>query len=108
SEVDVAVAAKALLEADGERVRVVSAPCFNEFERQDAAYRNSVLPRGVPRVAIEIGVTEPWRGVVGEGGLVRGWDRFGASAPDKVIQKEFGFTPDAVADKIRAWRKQRA
>ena len=57
------------------------------------------------RVAIEIGVTEPWRGVVGDGGLVIGHDDFGASAPDKEIQKQFGFTPEAVAAKIEAWRK---
>ena len=49
-------------------------------------------------------MTTPWRGVVGDGGLVLGWDNFGASAPDKVIQKEFGFTPEAVAEKIRSWR----
>src|SRR5262249_42214917 len=57
SEVEVAVAAKKLLDEKGERVRVVSAPCWNAFERQDAAYRESVLPAGVKKVAIEIGVT---------------------------------------------------
>jgi transketolase len=102
SEVEVAVAAKKILDAAGERVRVVSAPCWNLFERQDAAYRDAVLPRGPFRVAIEIGVTEPWRGVVGLDGLVIGHDDYGASAPDKVIQKEFGFTPEAVAARIRA------
>jgi transketolase len=105
SEVEVAIAAKALLDAEGEAVRVVSAPCWNLFERQDAAYRDAVLPPGVKRVAIEIGVTEPWRGVVGDSGLVIGHDGFGASAPDRELQKQFGFTPDAVAAKIRAWKK---
>jgi transketolase len=56
----------------------------------------------VRRVAIEIGVTEPWRAVVGPGGIVIGHDDFGASAPDKVIQKEYGFTPEAVAARVRA------
>ncbi len=102
SEVEVAVGAKKILDEKGERVRVVSAPCWTLFERQDAAYRDSVLPRGPRRVAIEIGVTEPWRGVVGLDGLVIGHDTFGASAPDKVLAKEFGFTPEAVAAKIRA------
>jgi transketolase len=105
SEVEIAVGAKKVLDAEGERVRVVSALCWDQFEREDAAYREQVLPAGVKRVAVEIGVTAPWRGVVGDGGLVIGHDDFGASAPDKVIQKELGFTVDAVAMKIRAWRK---
>jgi transketolase len=102
SEVEVALGAKKILDGEGERVRVVSMPCWNAFERQDAAYRDSVLPRGVRRVAIEIGVSEPWRGVVGDGGLVIGRDDFGASAPDKVLQKEFGFTPEAAVARIKA------
>jgi transketolase len=105
SEVEVAVGAKKILDASGERVRVVSAPCWDLFERQDAAYREAVLPPGPCRVVVEIGVTAPWRGVVGLDGLVIGRDNFGASAPDKVIQKEFGFTPDAVAAKILAHRR---
>jgi transketolase len=104
SEVEVAVAAKKQLDAAGERVRVVSAICWDKFEREDASYQAEVLPRGVPRVAIEIGVSLPWRGIVGDGGLVIGRDDFGASAPDKVLAKEFGFTPDAVVAKIKSWR----
>ncbi len=105
SEVEQAVAAKKLLEAGGgERVRVVSAPCWDQFEREDAAWRDAVLPPGLPRAVIEIGVTAPWRGVVGERGLVIGLDHFGLSAPDKAIQKELGFTPEAIAGKLEAWR----
>jgi transketolase len=104
SEVEIAVAAKKILDAEGERVRVVSAPCWSVFERQDAAYRDRVFPPGVRRVAIEIGVTEPWKGVVGPDGLVIGLDRFGASAPDKELQKQFGFTPEAVVARIKAAR----
>jgi transketolase len=106
SEVEIAIGAKKILEGKGERVRVVSVPCWNAFERQDASYKASVLPAGVKKVAIEIGVTEPWRGVVGTDGLVIGLDTFGHSAPDKDIQKHLGFTPEAVAEKIGAWLKK--
>jgi transketolase len=105
SEVDVALGAKAILDAEGERVRVVSAPCWDAFEREDRAYRKAVLPPGVPRVVVELGVTAPWRGVVGEDGLVIGHDGFGISAPDTVIREHLGFTPAAVAAKIRAWKQ---
>jgi transketolase len=104
SEVELAVGAKKILDGEGERVRVVSMPCLDAFQREDAAYRDSVLPPGVPRVAIEIGVSAPWSSVVGEKGLVIGHDDYGASAPDKEIAKQFGFVPDAVAKKVRAWR----
>lgn len=103
SEVSVALEAKKQLEQKGQRVRVVSALCWEQFEREDAAYRASVLPSGVKRVAIEIGRSEPWRGVVGDGGLVIGLDEFGRSAPAKDLQKAFGFTPDAVVAKIATW-----
>jgi len=103
SEVQVALAAKPALEAAGHKIRIVSAPCWEAFEREEAAYRDQVLPPGVKRVVVEIGRSAPWRGVVGQGGLIIGWDDFGASAPDKDIQKNFGFTPDHVAEKIRQW-----
>jgi transketolase len=102
SEVHVAIGAKKLLDAKGHRARVVSVPCFEEFQRQDAAYRESVLPRSVPRVVVEIGRSYPWRGLTGENGLVIGWDDFGASAPDKEIAKHFGFTAEAIAAKIES------
>jgi len=101
SEVEVAVGAKKILDGQGERVRVVSAPCWNQFEREDASYRDAVLPPGVRRVVLEMGVSAPWRSVVGERGLVIGRDDFGNSAPDRVLQEHFGFTPEAVAAKIR-------
>jgi transketolase len=105
SEVELAVGAKAKLEAAGQKVRVISAPCWEAFQRQDAAYRDELLPRGVKRVVIEIGRSDPWRGVVGPDGLVIGWDDFGTSAPNKDIQQHFGFTIDAVTEKIRQWLK---
>ncbi len=104
SEVEVAMGVQRILNGAGEHVRVVSAPCWEAFERQDPAYWEEVLPTGVPRVVIELGISAPWRGITGNSGLVFGLDRFGASAPDKVLQKEFGFTPEAIAEKIKARR----
>ncbi|MGH7436603.1 MAG: transketolase-like TK C-terminal-containing protein, partial [Polyangiaceae bacterium] len=103
SELYLAAGARAKLEADGKKVRVVSAMCLELFEKQDAAYRERVFPKGVRRVSIEAGRTPPWRSVVGDEGLTIGIDHFGASAPDKVLGEKFGFTIDAVVAKIRAW-----
>ena len=100
SEVHVAVAARDELEKAGRKVRVVSAPCLERFARQDAAYRKAVLPDGVKKVAIEAGRTPPWLSVIGEGGLTIGVDRFGASAPDKVLGEKFGLTASSVAKRI--------
>ena len=105
SEVSLAVDAKKLLDLKGERVRVVSGLCLERFAREDAAYRDSVLPPGVPRVSIEVGITLPWRALVGDTGLTIGIDHFGASAPAKTIAKEFGFVPEAIAAKIEAWKR---
>ncbi len=105
SEVQLAVGAREKLEAQGKKVRVVSALCLETFAEQDAAYRESVLPKGVKRVSIEVGRTEPWKGWVGDGGLTIGIDHYGASAPDKVLAQKFGFTVDAVLAKIEAWLK---
>ncbi|MFO0555508.1 MAG: hypothetical protein U0271_44435, partial [Polyangiaceae bacterium] len=66
-------------------------------------YQESVLPPRVPRVSIELGITTPWHSIIGRRGLAIGHDTFGASAPAKVLAKQFGFTPDAVAAKVRAW-----
>lgn len=103
SEVQLAVGARAKLEASGKKVRVVSALSLEVFAEQDEAYKKRVLPPGVRRVSIEAGRTDPWRGVVGESGLCIGIDRFGASAPDKVLGEKFGLTVDAVTAKIAAW-----
>ncbi|WP_310451634.1 transketolase [Sulfuritalea sp.] len=95
SEVEIALKAQAAMEAEIP-VRVVSMPCTSIFDRQDAAYRESVLPKGVPRVAIEAGVTDGWHKYVGAAdagqGAVIGLDRFGESAPAGQLFKEFGFT----------------
>ena len=106
SEVPLALGARERLQAEGVAVRVVSMPCTQAFDRQDAAYRAKVLPRGVPRVAVEAGVTEGWHKYVGAAddphGRVVGLDRFGESAPAGVLFKHFGFTPEAVAAAVRA------
>jgi len=101
SEVALATAARVALAGEGVGARVVSLPCTEVFERQDDAYRASVLPRGVPRLAVEAGATAGWHAYVGAGddprGAVIGLDRYGESAPAGVLFKHFGFTPEAVA-----------
>ncbi len=102
SEVELAVKAADELAKLGTPVRVVSMPCTDLFDRQDAAYKASVLPKGLPRVAIEAGVTDFWYKYVGlEGGVV-GIDTFGESAPAGVLFKHFGFTTENVVAKVQA------
>ncbi len=83
-------------------MRVVSMPSTNVFDRQDAAYRDSVLPRGVARVAVEAGVSDFWRKYVGLEGAVVGIDRFGESAPAGELFKLFGFTAENVAAVVKS------
>jgi transketolase len=90
SEVSIALEARKRLAAAGVPVRVVSMPCTSVFDRQDAAWREAVLPRGVPRVAIEAGVADFWRKYVGLEGEVVGIDRFGESAPAGDVYKFLG------------------
>ncbi len=105
SEVALALGARDALAKEGVAVRVVSMPCTSAFERQDAAYRASVLPFGVPRVAVEAGVTAFWRRYVGAEddpkAAVVGIDTFGESAPAPVLFKHFGFTVDNVVAAVR-------
>jgi transketolase len=102
SEVELAVKAASALAADGIPVRVVSMPSTEVFDRQDAAYKASVLTKGVPRVAIEAGVTDFWYKYVGLEGAVVGIDTFGESAPAGVLFKHFGFTVDNVVAKVKS------
>ena len=101
SEVALAVAAREQLEAGGIHARVVSMPSTSVFDRQDAAYRETVLPSGVRRLAVEAGVTDSWRKYVGLEGAVIGLDRFGESAPAGDVFKLFGFTADNVAARAK-------
>ena len=96
SEVELAMQAARALAAKGVAVRVVSMPCTDVFERQDSAYRAEVLPRALPRVAVEAGVTAGWYKYVGLDGAVVGIDTFGESAPAGVLFKHFGFTTEKV------------
>ncbi len=103
SEVGLAVTAKAELDAAGIKTRVVSMPSTDVFERQDAAYRESVLPNAVRnRVAVEAGVTGFWRQYVGLDGAVVGIDTFGASAPADALYKHFGITAEHVVAAAKA------
>ena len=99
SEVGVALAAAALLAAQGIPARVVSVPCMEAFDRQEAAYRHAVVPRHLPRLAVEAGSTGLWWKYVGEHGDVVGLDRFGESAPAGPLFKLFGITAEAVAER---------
>ena len=101
SEVDLAIKSAAALEALGVPVRVVSMPSTDVFDRQDGAYKNSVLTKGVPRVAVEAGVTDFWYKYVGLDGAVVGIDSFGESAPAPVLFKHFGFTVDNVVAAVQ-------
>lgn len=102
SEVSVALAAAELLAGEGVEARVVSVPCMDVFERQDAAYRQHVVPWHLPRVAIEAGSTGLWWKFVGEHGDVVGIDRFGESAPGGELFELFGITAEAVAERALA------
>ncbi len=99
SEVGLAMEAQKLLAAKGKNVRVVSMPSTDTFDAQDVAYRNAVLPKGVKRLAVEAGVTDGWYKYVGEGKVI-GLNRFGESAPAGLLFKEFGFTPENVAQQV--------
>jgi transketolase len=104
SEVELALQAREQLQAAGVPVRVVSMPCTNVFDRQDAAWRAAVLPAGVPRVAVEAGVRDGWFKYVGAAdagqGVVIGLDRFGESAPCKALFEYFGITTEAVVNAV--------
>jgi transketolase len=99
SEVQLALKAQEQLAAHGIAVRVVSMPSTTAFDRQSVAYKNSVLPAGVPRIAVEMGVTDYWW-KYGCAAVV-GIDSYGESAPASVLFKYFGFTPENVADTVR-------
>jgi transketolase len=106
SEVEIAYqAARELLQL-GIAVRVVSMPCVEIFYQQDAAYRHSVLPTGLPRISLEAGVSWFWRAVVGERGVAIGIDSFGESAPATQLYQYFQMTPGHVADAVLALLKK--
>ena len=103
SEVELAIQTARQLDTQGIKARVVSMPSTNTFDKQDNAYRESVLPAACrKRVAIEAGVTDFWRKYVGLDGAVIGIDSFGASAPIDALYKHFGITVDAAVAAVKA------
>ncbi|UAN45029.1 transketolase [Serratia sp. JSRIV001] len=106
SEVGITVEAADKLTAEGRKVRVVSMPSTDAFDKQDAAYRESVLPAAVSaRVAVEAGIADYWYKYVGLNGAIVGMTTFGESAPAELLFKEFGFTVDNVVAKANALLK---
>ena len=102
SEVPLALAAQQALAGEGIAVRVVSMPSTTVFDRQDAAWRNAVLPPGVPRAAVEAGVSDYWRKYVGLDGAVVGVDRYGESAPAAEVFRFLGVTAENVVKAVRS------
>jgi transketolase len=98
SEVSIAVDAQAELAQRGLGARVVSMPCTQAFDRQDAAYRTSVLPAGIPRISVEAGVTDGWRKYVGLEGATVGIDTFGESAPAVELYRHFNITAEHIVE----------
>jgi transketolase len=101
TEVAIAVAARELLKTDGIAARVVSTPCWELFERQDGAYRASVIGTAPVRIAVEAAVRQGWERFIGEDGLFVGMTGFGASAPSDRLYQAFGITAEAVANAVK-------
>jgi len=101
SEVHVALAARELLAERGVAARVVSMPSWELLDAQPPEYREAVLPPSLPRVAVEAGVSHGWHKYVGQGAIVA-VDRFGASAPYKVVMQHYGITAEHVAERALA------
>lgn len=99
SEVPLAISAQTELGKRGIAARVVSMPCTQVFDRQDTAYRNSVLPVAVPRISVEAGVTDFWRKYVGLEGAAVGIDTFGESAPAAELYRHFGITVERIIER---------
>ncbi len=103
SEVQLAVAARESLEAEGIATRVVSAPCLEWFDQQDRAYRESVLPSSVKaRVSVEAGIAQPWHKYLGDAGRAVSLEHYGASADYQTLYREYGITAEAVASAAKA------
>ena len=102
SEVHLALEAQAKLAEEGIGVSVVSMPSWDMFEMQSEEYKKSVLPEGLPKVAVEAGVTLGWSRYTGSEDNVIGINKFGASAPGGTVMKEYGFTAENVAAKVKS------
>ena len=107
SEIEIALDARDLLQAQGIPTRVVSVPCFELFEEQDKAYREKVLGNAPVKIAVEAALRLGWDRFVGSDGAFVGMTGFGASAPAKELYKYFGITADAVASDRDGSRQER-
>ena len=103
SELQLAVAAREALAAQGKNINVVSIPCLERYYEQEPEYRRRLFPAGVPTCTIEAGSTRPWRALAGPDGLTLGLDTFGASAPASVLADEFGFTTERTIERVGEW-----
>ena len=101
TELALALKAAEALEAEGVPTRVVSVPCFELFEQQDAAYQASVIGRGTVRVAVEAAIKQGWERFIGEDGAFIGMTGFGASAPAEILYEKFGITAEAVVAAVK-------
>jgi len=101
SEVELVLGAHDKLKAAGRRPMVVSMPCLEYFDRQPQSYRDTVLPPGVPRIAVEAAAPQSWYRWVGDKGVIIGLERFGASAPYQRVYQELGLTVDRIVDAAR-------
>ena len=102
SEVEIAVKARAALEAKGVPTRVVSMPCMELFNRQDAAYRKAIIGSAPVRVVVEAGIEMGWGRILGDDGIFVGMSGFGASGPYEDLYKHFGITAEAIVEKASA------
>ena len=107
SEVALAQGALDLLAKKGIAGRLVSIPCLQCFEAQSAGWRDDVVPGSLPVAVVEAARGLEWWKLAGRDGLVLGIDRFGASAPEKALAEEYGFTPAKVAARIEAWLQRK-
>ena len=106
SEVHPALDAQKILAGKGVRARVVSMPSVELFREQPDDYRRQVLPLEVPKLVVEAGVPQGWRDTVGDGCVAIGIERFGASAPGKIVLEKLGFTGESISDRARAFIKK--
>ena len=102
SEVSLVLQTLPEFEKAGLKARVISMPSFHLFDEQEDAYKDSIFPQGVPKVAVEAGATEGWWKYVGRDGGIVGIDHFGGSAPGPVVMEHFGFTPENIVKTAQA------
>lgn len=99
SEVEICLKAAEILHEQGFKVRVVSMPSWELFEEQSEKYRHTILPKGIPVLSVETGITMGWSKYVGTRGASLGIDHFGASGPGPAVMEKFGFTAKNIAER---------